>query len=170
VGGAGPALAGAEIAPFGVAAFAVSLGAASVVARIGTRATLVAGLVLCGAGLVVLVLLGPPGSPVRLLPGLLLFGAGAGLVNPTMTVVALGSVPVEHAGTAAGVNNAARQFGIAAGIAGFGAVVHGPLMDASVVIRADALDRVLLLGVGLTTAAVLLVLLLVRGGPDPRPT
>jgi hypothetical protein len=87
-----------------------------------------------------------------------------------MTVVALGSVPVEHAGTAAGVNNAARQFGIAAGIAGFGAVVHGPLMDASVVIRADALDRVLLLGVGLTTAAVLLVLLLVRGGPDPRPT
>ena len=122
--GSGPVLAGVQVVPFAVASFAVSLAAASVSGRWGTRATLAGGLVLCGAGLVLMILLGPPDTVWRLLPGLTLFGAGAGLVNPTMTVAALGAVPPDQGGMASGVNNAARQFGIAAGIAGFGAVVQ----------------------------------------------
>ncbi len=122
--GSGPVLAGVQVVPFAVASFAVSLLAASVVARLGTRATLAGGLLLCAAGAAVIVLLGPPDSLLRLLPGLTLFGVGAGLVNPTMTVAALSAVPPDQGGMASGVNNAARQFGIAAGIAGFGATVQ----------------------------------------------
>ncbi len=134
VAGSGPVLAGAQIAPFGAAAFAVSLAVAPLAARVGTRATLASGLALCGAGLGLLLLLGPPTSLGRLLPGLALFGVGAGLVNPTMTMAALSAVPVEQAGLSAGVNNAARQFGIAVGIAGFGAAVQATLAGG---VRAD---------------------------------
>lgn len=122
--GAGPIVAGLEVAPFAVAGFGVSLVAASVAARFGTRATLSAGLLSCAAGLGLMVVFGPPDSAWALLPGLVLFGAGAGLVNPTMTVAALAAVPPDQGGMASGVNNAARQFGVAAGIAGFGAAVQ----------------------------------------------
>jgi MFS family permease len=203
VAGSSPVLAGLQIAPFAVASFFVSLAAAPVAARFGARATLAWGLLLCAAGLALMILLGPPDSMLRLLPGLTLFGAGAGLVNPTMTVAALAAVPPDQGGMASGVNNAARQFGIAAGIAGFGAAVQaavsggvtarlsdrgvpaalagqagsraadgdlaavpglGPaqLADAYRAAYADALDVVLLLGVGIAVLGTLVVLVLVR--------
>jgi MFS family permease len=201
--GSGPVLAGLQIAPFAVATFAVSLLAAPVAARLGTRTTLAAGLLLCAAGLALLVLLGPPSTALRLLPGLVLFGAGAGLVNPTMTVAALAAVPPDQSGMASGVNNAARQFGIAAGIAGFGAAVQsavaggvtarlgaggvpgdaaraagaraadgdlapapgidpGALAEAYRGAYGDALDVVLLLGIGIAVLGTAVVVVLVR--------
>ena len=203
VAGSSPVVAGLQIAPFAVASFFVSLAAAPVAARLGSRATLAWGLLLCAAGLALMILLGPPDSALRLLPGLLLFGAGAGLVNPTMTVAALAAVPPDQGGMASGVNNAARQFGIAAGIAGFGAAVQaavsagvagrlsasgvpaaaagsaghraadgdlapvpgvpGPrLTEAYRAAYGDALDLVLLLGVGIAVFGTLVVLVLVR--------
>ncbi|MGY1666191.1 MFS transporter [Geodermatophilus sp. SYSU D00696] len=129
VGGSGPTLAGLQVAPFAVSSLAVSLLAARVVARAGVRLTLVAGLVLCGLGPALLVGLSPDAGLLRLLPGLLVFGAGAGLVNPTMTVAALGTVDAAHSGMASGVNNTARQLGIAAGIAGLGTLLQAVLAD-----------------------------------------
>jgi EmrB/QacA subfamily drug resistance transporter len=122
--GSGPTLAGLQVAPFAVASLVVSLLAARVAGRIGVRATLAGGLVLCGAGLGLLLVLAPDSGGLALLPGLVVFGVGAGLVNPTMTVAALGTVDAGHSGMASGVNNTARQIGIAAGIAGFGAVLQ----------------------------------------------
>ena len=46
-----------------------------------------------------------------------------------MTVAALGTVDASHSGMASGVNNTARQIGIAAGIAGFGAVLPAGIAD-----------------------------------------
>ncbi|MGY1609821.1 MFS transporter [Geodermatophilus sp. SYSU D00700] len=129
VGGSGPTMAGVQVAPFAVSSLAVSLLAARVVARAGVRLTLVAGLVLCGLGPALLVGLSPDAGLLRLLPGLLVFGAGAGLVNPTMTVAALGTVDAAHSGMASGVNNTARQLGIAAGIAGLGTLLQAVLAD-----------------------------------------
>jgi hypothetical protein len=178
-----------------------------VAGRWGTRATLASGLLLCAAGLGLLVLLSPLDGVLRLLPGLVLFGAGAGLVNPTMTVAALAAVPPDQGGMASGVNNAARQFGIAAGIAGFGAAVQaavsggvagrlagagveeqvaraagaraadgllapGPGVSADALAAAyrgayaDALDLVLLLGVGIAVLGTAVVLVLIR---TPQP-
>jgi EmrB/QacA subfamily drug resistance transporter len=127
VHGSGPTLAGLEVAPFAVASLVVSLLAARVVARVGVRVALVGGLALCGVGLALMLDLGPESGGLRLLPALLVFGVGAGLVNPTMTVAALGTVDAAHSGMASGINNTARQLGIAAGIAGLGAVFESRL-------------------------------------------
>ena len=129
--GSSPTVAGLEVAPFAVASLVVSLLAARLVARIGVRVGLVAGLVLCAAGLALMLDLNPDSGGLRLLPGLVIFGIGAGVVNPTMTVAALGTVDAAHSGMASGVNNTARQLGIAAGIAGLGAVFQARLTDST---------------------------------------
>jgi EmrB/QacA subfamily drug resistance transporter len=127
--GSSPTVAGLEVAPFAVASLVVSLLAARLVARLGVRVCLVAGLALCAVGLALMLDLHPSSGGLRLLPGLVIFGIGAGVVNPTMTVAALGTVDVAHSGMASGVNNTARQLGIAAGIAGLGAVFEARLTD-----------------------------------------
>lgn len=129
VHGSSPTVAGLEVAPFAVASLVVSLLAARVVARLGVRVALVGGLVLCGVALALMLDLGPESGGLRLLPALLIFGIGAGVVNPTMTVAALSAVDAAHSGMASGVNNTARQLGIAAGIAGLGAVFEARLAD-----------------------------------------
>jgi predicted MFS family arabinose efflux permease len=129
VHGSSPTLAGLEVAPFAVASLVVSLLAARVVARLGVRISLVGGLALCGVALALMLDLTPEAGGLRLLPALLIFGIGAGVVNPTMTVAALGTVDAAHSGMASGVNNTARQLGIAAGIAGLGAVFEARLAD-----------------------------------------
>ena len=48
---------------------------------------------------------------------------GTGLFNPALTAVALGTVPPEQSGVAAGVNDTFRQAGIAVGVAALGALV-----------------------------------------------
>jgi hypothetical protein len=127
VAGVGPTLAGALIAPFALTSLVVSLLAARVAGRAGVRATLAVGLALCGAGLGLMLIVTPDGAAWRLLPGLVVFGIGGGLVNPTMTVAALSTVSTAHAGMASGVNNTARQVGIATGIAGLGALLAARL-------------------------------------------
>jgi EmrB/QacA subfamily drug resistance transporter len=127
VHGSSPTVAGLEVASFAVAALVVSLMAARLAARLGVRVCLVAGLALCGVGLALMLDLDPDSGGLRLLPGLVLFGIGAGVVNPTMTVAALGTVDAGQSGMASGVNNTARQLGIAAGIAGLGAVFEARL-------------------------------------------
>ena len=57
------------------------------------------------------------------MPGLLVACIGTGLFNPALTNVALGSVPVEQSGLAAGVNDTFRQAGIAVGVAALGALI-----------------------------------------------
>ena len=52
--------------------------------------------------------------------------AGVGLFNPAVIAVALDGIPEEQSGLAAGVNDTARQAGIAVGVAGLGALIpHG---------------------------------------------
>jgi predicted MFS family arabinose efflux permease len=127
VHGSSPTLAGLEVAPFAVASLVVSLLAARVVTRLGVRISLVGGLALCGVGLALMLDLAPESGGLRLLPALLIFGIGAGIVNPTMTVAALSTVDAAHSGMASGINNTARQLGIAAGIAALGAVLEARL-------------------------------------------
>ena len=57
-----------------------------------------------------------------LLPTLLLWGIGIGLLTPSVVGGAVASVEPQRAGLASGVNNTARQTGGAFGIAIFGAI------------------------------------------------
>jgi hypothetical protein len=58
-----------------------------------------------------------------ILPGDLVVCLGTGIFNPALAMVALGAGPAESSGLLAGVNDAARQGGIAVGVAIFGALV-----------------------------------------------
>ncbi|MBA2324127.1 MAG: hypothetical protein H0V92_09020 [Pseudonocardiales bacterium] len=64
-----------------------------------------------------------PGSDyLVLLPALLCWGIGIGMLTPAVVAAAVGAVEPARAGLASGVNNTARQAGGAIGIAVFGAV------------------------------------------------
>jgi Major Facilitator Superfamily len=65
---------------------------------------------------------------IRILPGLLLIGAGMGIGFPALNVGAMGAVTGQDLGLASGVLNTARQLGVAIGvailIATFGGALH----------------------------------------------
>ena len=75
------------------------------------------------AGLALFTLADENSSWLALMPGLLMACIGTGLFNPALSNVALGAVPVEQSGLAAGVNDTARQAGIAVGVAALGALI-----------------------------------------------
>ena len=81
------------------------------------------GLLLVGTGLATLTIVGVDSSWWLFLPGLLIALAGTGILNPTISAVALTSAPPEQSGLAAGVNDMFRQAGIAVGVAALGALV-----------------------------------------------
>lgn len=58
-----------------------------------------------------------------LVPGLLVFGAGVGIITSQITNLAMSSVKKEHTTEASGINNTLRQFGTALGTAILGTVL-----------------------------------------------
>ena len=132
------------------------------------RATLVGGLLLCAGGLVAMRGVDPHGSWTHLIPGLVAWGAGSGLVNPTMTVAALAVVPPSQSGMASGVNNTARQLGIAAGIAALGALVESRTNAAIAagkpfaVAYVHGVDAMLLVAGAIAAAGAVTVVALIR--------
>jgi hypothetical protein len=72
----------------------------------------------------------PSSGWTALLPGFIVSGAGLGLVNPALASTAIGVVPPQRSGMAAGINNTFRQVGTATGIAVLGAIFES-------VIRSD---------------------------------
>jgi DHA2 family methylenomycin A resistance protein-like MFS transporter len=57
-----------------------------------------------------------------MLPALLSWGIGLGILTPAVVAAAIGALSPDRAGLASAVNNTARQAGGAIGIAGFGAL------------------------------------------------
>lgn len=99
--------------------------AARMVARIGARASMTIGLA-GTAGAMVLLLAVRPGQPAWALVLLLVPVSFAGaFVVPALTIMVMGSVPAEQAGTAAGIVNTSRQVGGALAVAVAGALVAG---------------------------------------------
>jgi EmrB/QacA subfamily drug resistance transporter len=86
------------------------------------------GLGLVALGLYLMSGLNGTSSWTALIPGFLVSGFGAGLVNPPLASTAIGVVPPARAGMASGVNSSFRQIGIAISIAAlgsiFGAAIH----------------------------------------------
>jgi EmrB/QacA subfamily drug resistance transporter len=80
------------------------------------------GLLIVGAGLLLMRGLDPTSSWTHLIPGMIVGGIGVGLVNPPLASTAVGVVPPQRAGMASGINSTLRQVGIATGIALLGAL------------------------------------------------
>jgi EmrB/QacA subfamily drug resistance transporter len=91
------------------------------------------GLLLIGVGLLLMRGLDAGSSWTHLIPGMIVAGAGVGMVNPPLASTAVGVVTPERAGMASGINSTFRQVGIATGIALLGTLfssrVSGEVID-----------------------------------------
>jgi predicted MFS family arabinose efflux permease len=86
--------------------------------RFGPRATLLPGLALIGAGLLLLSQVTATGSYfAEVLPAMVLIGGGAGLSFPSLMTLAMGGVAPDEAGLASGLVNTSLQVGGAFGLA-----------------------------------------------------
>ena len=119
VQGRTPVQAGVALLPAFAMLSVLAPAAGRVVARLGPRPAVVAGLLCSAVGLAMLVE-GP------LLVACLLWGAGLGLLTPGVVAASMGAVERERSGLAAAVNNAARQTGNAIGVAAAGSVAGSP--------------------------------------------
>jgi EmrB/QacA subfamily drug resistance transporter len=101
----------------------VSAATSALGAKVSARLMVAGGLALVSAGMLLFLLAGVGSSWTIILPGVMVALIGTGLFNPALTAVALGTVPPEQSGVAAGVNDTFRQAGIAVGVAALGALV-----------------------------------------------
>ena len=101
----------------------VSGATASLGAKVPARVMVGGGLGLVAVGMGLFMFAQADSSWTVILPGLLIASIGTGLFNPALTNVALGAVPPEQSGVAAGVNDTYRQAGIALGVAALGALI-----------------------------------------------
>ena len=96
---------------------ATSTIAGRLTSRVPVRLLIGPGLLLVGIGLLLMRGLEETSSWTHLIPGLIVAGAGVGLVNPPLASTAIGVVAPQRAGMASGINSTFRQVGIATGIA-----------------------------------------------------
>jgi len=91
--------------------------------HVPTKLLIAPGFVLIGIGLLLLRGIAPSDDWTHLLPGLVVSGIGAGLVNVPLASTAVGVVEPARSGMASGINSTFRQVGIATGVAALGSIL-----------------------------------------------
>jgi EmrB/QacA subfamily drug resistance transporter len=97
--------------------------------RVPVRFLIGPGMLLVGAGLLLMRGLDAGSTWTHLIPGMIISGAGVGMVNPPLASTAVGVVPPQQAGMASGINSTFRQVGIATGIALLGTLFTSQVAD-----------------------------------------
>ncbi|ROO59772.1 EmrB/QacA subfamily drug resistance transporter [Micromonospora sp. Llam0] len=123
--GYSPLQAGLQLSALSVAIVGGSLVVARLQHRYGTRAVVVAGFVAICGGYLLVARVGAESTWLVVLPGLLLIGAGMGLLFAPLMGISVSVVPPQQAGMASGTANAFFPLGTAVGAAVFGAVLAG---------------------------------------------
>jgi EmrB/QacA subfamily drug resistance transporter len=114
---------GLELLPLTGAIFLTAGLAGRLTGRVPTRWLIAPGFALVGIGLLLMRGLSPTDDWTHLLPGLIVSGVGAGLINVPLASTAVGVVEPERAGMASGINSTLRQVGIATGVAALGSIL-----------------------------------------------
>jgi EmrB/QacA subfamily drug resistance transporter len=148
---------------------AVSIGAFSLVVAprlnmsIGPRATLLPGLVLMAAGLLLFATAPEHVDYLsRLLPVMVLLGVGAGLSFPSLMTIAMSGAAPSEAGLASGLVNTSMQVGGALGLAVLATLSSSRAKDVlatggtSSAALADGLHLALAIGAGLVITAIVI--------------
>jgi EmrB/QacA subfamily drug resistance transporter len=122
--GFSPVKAGLAFVPMALCVAVFAGLAPRVEARAGAHRTVAFGMLLMVVGLVLFARLGLHVSYTGLLPGFMLFGAGAGLMNVPLTNVVMLAIPTARAGIASALLNASREVAGLLGITVIGAVLR----------------------------------------------
>lgn len=96
-------------------------------AKVPIRLLIGPGLLLVAVGLYLMSQLDATSSWTELIPGLIVAGIGAGLINPPLASTAVGVVEPAQSGMASGINSTFRQVGIATGVAALGSIFGSDL-------------------------------------------
>jgi EmrB/QacA subfamily drug resistance transporter len=131
--------------------------------KLSSRVAVSLGLALVATGLLLMTAAGAESSWLTIQPGLVLAMIGTGMFNPAVIAVALGSVSEDQSGLAAGVNDTARQAGIAVGVAALGAMIPtSALAHGDVTGYVDGLHNALVVGGALAAIGAIAAAYLIR--------
>jgi EmrB/QacA subfamily drug resistance transporter len=121
---------GLWVFPYGIAILVGAPIAGRLTSRIGTTQVIRVGLAMQSTALVYIALsISPRLTFPELLPGLVLYGLGAGFSVTQLTNVVLSEIPMDKSGVASGTNSTVRQVGSALGIAVIGTLVTTLTID-----------------------------------------
>ena len=134
--------------------------------RVPIRLLIGPGFALVAAGLLLMRGITVDAGWAHLLPGMIIAGVGAGLVNTPLAATAVGVVEPTRAGMASGINTTLRQVGTATGVAVLGAIFATHLHVASPIeLRAgvvDGLNEILLVAAATAAVGAVAAALLIR--------
>ena len=178
--GFSPVKAGLAFVPMALCVAVFASIAPRIEARAGAHRTVAAGMLLMVIGLVLFARLGLHTGYTALLPGFVLFGAGAGLMNVPLTNAVMQATPGARAGIASALLNASREVAGLLGIVVIGAILRtrqGAALGAGadpVHAFVDGYHTGLWVTIGLLAAGVLVSYLTLRprgrAVPEPEPT
>jgi MFS family permease len=131
------------------------------------RLLLAAGLGVSAVGLAALAVLGPDGSALRVVPGLVVLGLGYGAANAALGREAVAHVPPERAAMGSGANNTARYLGAAVGVTLVVLITVGGEPAGTPAGLAAGWNTAALAGAGLAAAGAVAVLF-IRGDQRSR--
>ena len=165
--GFSPVKAGLAFLPMALVLAVFAAISEQVAARISAHRTVALGLAIMAGGLYLFARQGMHASYAGLMPGFILFGAGAGLMNAPLTNAVLESVPADRSGVASALMNASREVAGLLGITVIGAVLssrQGAALRSGVPAPAAFLDgyhaglvvTLVLIGAGIVVAMVAL--------------
>jgi MFS family permease len=155
--------AGVRFLPLTLAIFLTAGIAGRLSARVPTRLLIGPGFVLIASGLLLMHGLTPASDWTALLPGMIVCGIGAGLVNVPLASTAVAVVEPERAGMASGINATFRQAGIATGIAALGAIFSSRVGgQATAQGFVDGLNDILLVGAVVAIVSAVAAFTLIR--------
>ena len=123
---------GLRLLPMTGAIFFTAGLAGRLTGHVPTRFLIGPGFFLIGAGLLLMRGIMPSDDWTHLLPGMVVAGIGAGLVNVPLASTAVGVVEPARAGMASGINSTLRQVGIATGVAALGSILATEASSATV--------------------------------------
>jgi MFS family permease len=168
---------GLAFLPVALGIAVLSLGfTARLIIRFGGRRTLICGLILVAAGLLLYRRVPVHAHYLRdLLPALVLLGVGAGLAFPSLMTLAMSAATPEDSGLASGLVNTSQQIGGALGLAVLATIAtnhthglrghHAPLAQS----LTSGYHLAWTIAAALVLAAIPVASLLLRAAPAPEP-
>jgi EmrB/QacA subfamily drug resistance transporter len=117
--------ASAGLLPMAAMMMPLSSVAPTLAKKFGTARVLIIGTLIFGTGLVMLAtMVSVEGGYLSLLPGLMVFGVGVGLLMSPSTAAITEALPAEKQGVASALNDTVRELGGAVGIALLGSLIN----------------------------------------------